>query len=175
MTRTFVMRLLGIAGLALGLTMAVTAGSASAQITMGGPYGPAGENGSYSQIQVHPSPKELFQPPYSAPAEPAPQSRIGTVSTPGSQIQGGVDLAGPARAQAGTDAVTAQACGWYAPNRNSYYVHCGSGKISINVEFWWGAGSTRSICVWPGTTNLSSHSTLQGGLITYAYYNGRGC
>ncbi|MGM1060909.1 DUF6355 family natural product biosynthesis protein [Saccharothrix sp. Mg75] len=163
MTRTFILRLLGVFGIALGLSLAVTAGSASAQIAMGGPYGPTSAGSSASQIQAHPG---------------APGSQIQTeagVTLPGSQIQDEGKLAAPARAQAGTEGVTAQACGWYAPNRNAYYVHCGSGRISINVEFWWGAGATRSICVWPGTTNLSTHPSLQGGLITYAYYNGRGC
>lgn len=168
MTRTFILRLLGVLGvlgLALGLSLAVTAGSASAQIAMGGPYGPTSGTGSgpASQIQTH-------------PGTPGSQIQAQTgVTLPGSQIQVEGKLAAPARAQAGTEGVTAQACGWYAPNRNAYYVHCGSGRISINVEFWWGAGATRSICVGHGTTTLSTHPALQGGLITYAYYNGRGC
>jgi hypothetical protein len=162
MTRTFILRLLGVFSLALGLSLAVTAGSASAQIAMGGPYGPTSAGSSASQIQAH-----LGTPGSQIQAEAG-------VPLPGSQIQG--KLAAPARAQAGAEGVTAQAnCGWYAPNRYAYYNHCGPGRISINVEFWWGAGSTRSICVSSGLTNLSDHWALQGGLITYAYYNGRGC
>ncbi|GAB2992314.1 DUF6355 family natural product biosynthesis protein [Saccharothrix stipae] len=163
MTRTSILRLLGVLGLALGLSLAVAAGSASAQIAMGGPYGPTSTDKSASRIQA----------PSGTPGSQI-QTQAGVV-LPGSQIQGEVKLAAPAPSQAGTEGVTAQGCGWYAPNRNSYYVHCGSGRISINVEFWWGTGATRSICVWPGTTNLSTHPSLQGGLITYAYYNGRGC
>ncbi|GAA2678755.1 MULTISPECIES: DUF6355 family natural product biosynthesis protein [Actinosynnema] len=182
MTRTFILRLLGVFGLALGLSLAVTAGSASAQIAMGGPYKPAGST-TGSQSEVQSAQPVAWQAPYATPGAQiqnagSPGSQIQAQAgapLPGSRIQSESGLAVPARAQAGTDGVTAQACGWYAPNVNSYYIHCGSGRISINVEFWWGAGATRSICVWPGKSNLSAHPALQGGLITYAYYNGRGC
>ncbi|MFT7835731.1 DUF6355 family natural product biosynthesis protein [Saccharothrix sp. BKS2] len=158
MTRTFILRLLGAFGLMLALSPIITAGSASAQVAMGGPYGPTststGAGNPDSRIQVRAAQPDAWQAPYAVPD--AGSRNVAYPNDTGSQIQ-------------------AQACGWYAPNVNSHYVHCGSGRISINVEFWWGMGATRSICVWPGKTLLSSHPALQGGMITYAYYNGRGC
>jgi hypothetical protein len=76
-----------------------------------------------------------------------------------------------------TDAVASMSrpCGWSAPDTNAYYNHCGGGRIELTVEFWWGGGDDRYICVGSGVTNLSNHSALQGGLITYAYHNGRSC
>ncbi|MFC6091636.1 DUF6355 family natural product biosynthesis protein [Saccharothrix lopnurensis] len=188
MTRTFILRLLGASGLALGLSLALTAGSASAQVAMGGPYGPtsASVGNQDSRIQAWPTRPDAWQAPYATPDDRSRnvanpdnsgsrrQAQTG-VTLPGSRIQGGNNRADPGRPQMGAEGVTAQACGWHALNANAYYIHCGSGRISINVEFWWGVGATRSICVWPGKTLLSSHPALQGGMITYAYYNGRGC
>ncbi|MDU0294814.1 DUF6355 family natural product biosynthesis protein [Saccharothrix longispora] len=161
MTRTFVMRLLGIVGLALGLTMAVSAASASAQIAMGGPYGPAGENGPRSQIQTRP---DVFQPPYSAPG-----SQIQSTDAPGSQIQ-----KGPQNGAVSTQGASAAAsCGFFidtSDRHHAKYNHCGwSQSIKIRVNFWYG-WSTRDIWVGRYTTNLSTHWQLQGaGMVTNAW------
>ncbi|MFF5051697.1 DUF6355 family natural product biosynthesis protein [Micromonospora sp. NPDC000663] len=65
-------------------------------------------------------------------------------------------------------------CGWSTPSvQTAWYNHCGSGPVVIQVEFFWRTSMyhpDRFICVWPGVTNLSTHPSLQGGLITYAYY-----
>ncbi|UVS80597.1 DUF6355 family natural product biosynthesis protein [Actinokineospora sp. UTMC 2448] len=66
-------------------------------------------------------------------------------------------------------------CGWHKDSLTDYYNHCGYTPVNINVDFWWGMGATRTICVGPGITNLTEHAALGGGLITFAYYNGSSC
>ncbi|KOX27079.1 hypothetical protein ADK67_14760 [Saccharothrix sp. NRRL B-16348] len=152
MTRTFILRLLGVLGLALGLSLAVTAGSASAQIAMGGPYGPTGANSGQSQIQTQPS---TFRAPN---------------TNPGSQIQNGTQGGGGVSAQ---DVSAAASCGFFVDRSDHHYAkynHCGSSpSIKIRVSFWYG-WSTRDIWVGRYVTNLSTHSQLQGaGMITNAW------
>lgn len=158
MTRTFILRLLGVLGLALGLSLAVTAGSASAQIAMGGPYGPTGTSSGQSQIQTRP---DIFQPPYSAPG-----SQIQNTTDPGSQIQAGSQGGAEANGLSTTDY---RNCGFWV-RWDSYYTHCGPAySIKIRVNFWYGA-NYRDIWVGRGTTNLSTHPYLQGaGMITNAW------
>ena len=155
--RTVITRLVGVLALAIGLSITLLAGSASAQIALGGPYQPT-DTGRTAHLQAATSGSQMQQ----APGIPTPGTSDPAGAQPGSVQPGGVTT-------------MAYPCGWSAPNRNSYYNHCGYGRIQVNVEFWWGVGATRTICVGHGVTTLSTHPQLQGGLITYAYYNGRGC
>ncbi|MFE9751030.1 DUF6355 family natural product biosynthesis protein [Saccharothrix saharensis] len=163
MTRTFVLRLLGVFGLALGLSLAVTAGSASAQIAMGGPYGPTGANSGQSQIQTQPG-------TFRAAPNTAPGAQIQNGTNPGSQIQIGAQSGGGASAQ-GVSA--AASCGFFVDMSDHHYAkynHCGSSpSIKIRVNIWYG-WSTRDIWVGRYVTNLSTHWQLQGvGMITNAW------
>ena len=165
--RTALIRLGGVLALTLGLAFTLLAGNASAQIALspdggqfqapysspaGGPYGPTAQGGPYGPT--------------------AHGGGTGAPSTSPAPGDAGVTATGTG--QVGVDPKATYPCGWYAPNSNSFYTHCGSGRIQINVEFYWG-WSTRTICVPRGTTWLSGDERLQGGFITYAYYNGRSC
>ncbi|GAA1308769.1 DUF6355 family natural product biosynthesis protein [Saccharothrix xinjiangensis] len=165
MTRMFLLRLLGIAGATIGLTLAVTAGSASAQMALGGPYGPttATESNPGSQIQVRPAQSGVWQASHAVPGSQIQD--VGT-SNSGSQIQtGGVG------AQGGVS--VAASCGFFVDRSDHHYVkynHCGSASsIKIRVNLWYG-WSSRDIWVGRYVTNLSTHWQLRGvGMITNAW------
>ncbi|ONI88042.1 hypothetical protein ALI22I_20070 [Saccharothrix sp. ALI-22-I] len=151
--RQFLTRLGLVLAVAVGAALSL-AGNASAQMALGGPYGPT-DTGRHSQIQTVTPGSQVSGTTLGAQNRQEPAAP----SAPSS----------PSSTAGGVGTLAYGDCGFYT-GRDAWYRHCKNSWIIIRVNFWYGA-NYRDIWVGPNsTTNLSRHPDLQGaGLITNAW------